>query len=135
MTYISQVGAVETSNGVSPATVKVSWQIGDQKPDLVEVYYKTASAGPSALGTYVDSVKVGSGSPTDLSFQVPAPNWYAFFVAPRVLDAQGDPSDQMPDDGGADQYWENFAVEKDLYVVGAPVGKPEADRRSRRSPA
>lgn len=124
VTYISQVDAVETSNGVSPATVRVSWQIGDQNPALVEVYVKPASAGPTGIGTMVGRVAVGAGQPSDVSIQLPAPSWYAFLVAPRLLDAQGDPKDQMADAAGDDQYWENFVAEADLYVVGAPAGKP-----------
>ena len=124
VTYISQVDAVETSNGVSPATVRVSWQIGDQNPALVEVYVKPASAGPTGIGTMVGRVAVGAGQPSDVSIQLPAPSWYAFLVAPRLLDAQGDPKDQMADAAGDDQYWENFVAEADLYVVGAPTGKP-----------
>lgn len=126
MTYINGAAAAETSHGVSPATVKVSWQIGNQKPDRVEIYYKDATSIPSALGVFVKSVPVGAGQPTDLSFAVPAPHWYRFLVAPRLVDQQGTPKDQMPDDSGAVQYWEAFVVETDLAVVGAPVGKPAA---------
>lgn len=127
MTYLASMSVEETSHNQSPASIRVSWAFGDQRPDEVQVYLEpgNATAPDSASLAVAVPVDQGGGHPTTADVGgVPAPAQWRVFLAPRLLDSQGVELDQMPDGSGGTVYWESLVLTRVVSLTGAPVGNP-----------
>jgi hypothetical protein len=132
MTYLTTASVLEVSKNTSPADVTVSWEFGNQVPDIVDVHYRrTDQVRPTLfgeedweVGESAPEVRIDprTGTPTKTTFQVAAPETYVFDIAPRLTDANGRLQKKMPDDFGVDRDWWNFVIQLQYHVVGAPVG-------------
>ena len=86
VTYLASMNVEETSHNQSPASIRVTWTYGDQRPDEVQIYVEPVNATALDSSPPAATVKVDKqgGQPTtaDLA-DVPAPAQWQVAVAPR----------------------------------------------------
>jgi hypothetical protein len=129
MPYLTSVFAEQIGKAAGTATVRAHWTFGDLTSDAVEVRIPVDSLTPPILVASLP-VDSGAGTPAFTDFAVPAPNILSLVVSPRTLDSNGNLNDRMPDDLGADQFWETFSMQTTQFAVtaeqqpGVPVRPP-----------
>jgi len=103
-------------------TIRVDWELGDQEPDLVEIYVAPVTAERAA------STRV---TPGDKVFrtQVAAGNFYKVHLCPRLVDDANQVEDQMPDGFGVMHYWESFCLELVVLAKAEPQAPPPPSDR------
>jgi hypothetical protein len=108
--YLTSISAEQKSiSNNNVCDVLVKWTIGNQKPDLIEIYFeKDCNSGPGHL-VALELIKGKDKPATSATIKVRAPTFGCVMIAPRMLDGTT-LKDKQIDDNGVEQYWESFVL-------------------------
>ena len=121
--YLSDVTQEQITKTATSGTIRITWKVGSQIPDLVQVINAGNGVTPA---TVLATIPVDRGTRTPLSCEivVPAPTFLNLAVSPRLVQ-QGAMTDQMADEAGQSRYWETFSINLPPFTVAASAPPQE----------